>query len=76
MAKLDEIKELLTTLRVLFSIGVGLIVALAGVVSTSLDVKIFSYKFYLSIIAINFLIIFILVILKIIFKKTKELRRM
>ena len=76
MAKIDEIKELLTTLRVLFSIGVGLIVALASVVSSAIDTGVFGYKFYLSIIAINILTVFIFIVLRNIFQKTKELRSM
>ena len=76
MSKIDEIKELLTTLRVLFSIGVGLIVALSGVVSSAIDAEVYGYKFYLSIVAINILTLFILIVLKEIFQKTKELRSM
>jgi Na+/melibiose symporter-like transporter len=30
MAKIDEVKELLNTLRLLFSIGIGLVVVLTG----------------------------------------------
>jgi Na+/melibiose symporter-like transporter len=30
MAKIDEVKEILNTLRLLFSIGIGLIVVLTG----------------------------------------------
>jgi phosphate/sulfate permease len=43
MAQIDEIKELLNTLRLLFSIGIGLIVVLTGAlinkeVSGSVDI--------------------------------------
>ncbi len=37
MAKIDEVKETLNTFRVLFSLGIGTIIALAGAVSVLYD---------------------------------------
>ena len=67
-------KETLNTFRVLFSLGIGAIIALAGAVSVLYDNKNFGLKFYLAIISINILIVLQILILRFVFKKTKELR--
>lgn len=64
MAKIDKIKETLNTLRVLLSLTVGLILGLSAKVSDFYDRNIFDIRFYLSIIAINLLIIAIIYICK------------
>ena len=74
MAKIDEVKETLNTFRVLFSLGIGAIIALAGAVSVLYDNGIFGFKFYLAIVSINILIVLQVLILRFVFKKTKELR--
>jgi uncharacterized protein YacL len=74
MAKIDEVKETLNTFRVLFSLGIGAIIALAGAVSVLYDNENFGLKFYLAIISINILIVLQILILRFVFKKTKELR--
>ena len=74
MSKIDEIKETLNTLRVLFYLGVGVIVALAGVVSSLYDSGEIGAKFYIAIVSINILILFLFILLRFLFKKTRELR--
>ncbi|MEI6747278.1 MAG: hypothetical protein WCL34_15040 [Methylococcaceae bacterium] len=76
MAKIDEVKETLNTLRTLFSLGIGVIVALAGAVSTLYDNHDISVKFYIAIVSINVLIVFLFLLLRLLFKKTKELREL
>ena len=76
MSKTDEIKELLITLRVLFSLGIGLIVAISSAISGLMDKGEYNFKFYALICVINALIIFLIFLLKLIFTKIKELRRL
>lgn len=64
MAKIDKIKETLNTLRVLLSLSIGLILGLSSKVSDLYDKNMFDLRFYLSLIAINFLILVILYIAK------------
>ena len=73
MAKIDEVKETLNTFRVLFSLGIGVIIALAGSVSVLYDSGNLVFKFYLAIVSINILIVLQILILRFVFKKTKEL---
>jgi len=73
MAKIDKIKETLNTLRVLLSLTVGLILGLSAKVSDFYDRNIFDIRFYLSIIAINLLIIAILYISVKIKKNTNDI---
>ena len=73
MAKIDEVKETLNTFRVLFSLGIGTIIALAGAVSVLYDSENFGLKFYLAIVGINILIVLQVFILRFVFKKTKLL---
>ncbi len=75
MAKIDKIKEQLNTLRVLLSLSVGLILGLGAGVSNLYDRKIFDIRFYLSIIAINLLIVVILYIGNKIRQKTDEIEK-
>jgi len=60
MAKIDKIKETLNTLRVLLSLTVGLILGLSAKVSDFYDRNIFDIRFYLSMMAINLLIVAII----------------
>ena len=62
MAKIDQIKEKLNTLRVLLSLSVGLILGLSAKISSFYDNDIFDARFYLAIIVTNLLIIVILYI--------------
>jgi len=64
MAKIDKIKETLNTLRVLLSLSIGLILGLSAKVSDLYDKNMFDLRFYLSLIAINFLVLVILYIAK------------
>jgi uncharacterized membrane protein len=73
MAKIDKLKETLNTLRVLLSLAVGLILGLSAKVSDLYDRNLFDVQFYLSIGAINLLIILILYIAIKIKKKTDEI---
>ena len=62
MAKIDKIKEILNTLRVLLSLSVGLILGLSAKISDLYDKSIFDIRFYLSILSVNILIVVILYI--------------
>ncbi len=76
MAKIDEVKETLNTLRTFISLGIGVIVALAGVISTLYDMNNFGIKFYIAIVSVNALIVLIFLLLRFLFRKTKELREL
>jgi len=76
MAEIDEVKELLTTLRVLFSLGIGLIVAIASAISNLMDKGDYNFKFYALIFFLNILTVFLTLLLRLIFKKIKALRSM
>ena len=76
MAKIDEVKETLNTLRTFISLGIGVIVALAGVISTLYDMNDFGVKFYIAIVSVNALIVLIFLLLRFLFRKTKELREL
>ena len=73
MAKIDKIKETLNTLRVLLSLSVAFILGLSAKVSDFYDKDIFDVRFYLSILAINLLIIVIIFIAINIKNKTNEI---
>lgn len=77
MAKIDEVKETLNTLRTFISLGIGgVIVALAGVISTQYDMDNFGIKFYIAIVSVNALIVLLFLLLRFLFRKTKELREL
>lgn len=73
MTKIDKIKETLNTLRVLLSLSVGLILGLSAKVSDLYDRDIFDTRFYLSLVAINLLIVIILYIANKIKKNTNDI---
>ena len=73
MAKIDKIKEILNTLRVLLSLSIGLILGLAAKVSDFYDREVFDARFYLALISINFLIFIIIYIAIKIKSKTEEI---
>lgn len=73
MARIDKIKETLNTLRVLLSLSVGLILGLSAKVSDLYDRDVFDLRFYLSLVAINLLIVIILYIAKKIKQNTDDI---
>jgi ABC-type bacteriocin/lantibiotic exporter with double-glycine peptidase domain len=74
MGKIDEVKEILNTLRVSMSIGFGVFVLIIGkVISFYVDNN-FSELFWMSIIAAILNIIVIFLIVKKIALKTKEIK--
>jgi len=73
MAKIDEIKETLNTLRVILSLIVGLLVAIGSKISQMYDENNFNTKFYISIIAVNVLLVILGYIAIKIKNKTKEI---
>ncbi|MEA1973173.1 MAG: hypothetical protein U9N34_07770 [Candidatus Cloacimonadota bacterium] len=74
MAKIDEIKEVLNTLRVAMSIAFGIFVLVVGkIISMYIDGKIIDI-FWLSIFVAIVNMVVILVIVKYISKKIKEIR--
>ena len=74
MAKLDEVKEILNTLRVAMSIAFGMFVLLVGkLVSLYMENKIGDI-FWISIVASVVIVIVIFLIIKKIAQKTREIR--
>ena len=74
MARIDEIKEILNTLRVAMSIAFGTFVLIVGkIISLYIDQKIIDI-FWLSIVVAIVNIAVILLIVKHISKKTREIR--
>jgi len=73
MAKIDKIREILNTLRVLLSLSVGLILGLSAKVSELYDKNTYDLRFYLSLVVINLLILVILFIAKKIKKHTDNI---
>ena len=74
MGKIDEVKEILNTLRVAMSIGFGVFVLIAGKLVTLYTNKIFSEIFWISVAAAILNIIAIFLIVKKISLKTKEIK--
>jgi len=74
MAKIDEIKEILNTLRVALSIIVGILVVLIGSAVGRYDNGCIDEIFWLTIWSCFALIIFLLLIVKKLSAKTKEIK--
>lgn len=74
MSKLDEVKEILNTLRVSMSIVFGVFVLVIGKIATLYEAQNFSALFWISIVAAIASLIAIIVIVKKIAKKTKEIK--
>ena len=74
MSKLDEVKEILNTLRVSMSIVFGVFVLVIGKITTLYETQNFTALFWISIVAAIISLIAIIVIVKKIAKKTKEIK--
>ena len=74
MAKIDEIKEILNTLRIAMSIAFGILVVLVGSVVKRYDTQNIDFIFWISICSSFLLIYIIFLIIKKISFKTKEIK--
>ncbi len=74
MGKIDEVKEILNTLRVVMSIFFGVFVLIVGKIVTFYGNKDFSELFWMSIIAAILTIAVIVLIIRKIALKTKEIK--
>jgi len=74
MGKLDEVKETLNTLRVVMSIFFGVFVLIVGKIVTFYANKDFSELFWMSIIAAILTMVAIVLIIRKIAFKTKEIK--
>jgi hypothetical protein len=73
MAKIDEYKESLNTLRVGFTILCGLLAILIGALVTKIETNKISWSFWVGSVLATMAIIGLAVILREITKKTKEI---
>ena len=76
MAKIDEIKEVLNTLRVILSITVGIVVMLISGIVRRYDVGRVDEIFWIGIVATVLLTVFIFITVNKIFKNTKEIKEL
>ena len=74
MAKLDEVKEILNTLRIALSLTIGIIVIIIGSVVNRYDSGKVDEIFWLAIFVCFVLIFFVLLIVNKLSKKTKEIK--
>ena len=74
MAKIDEIKEYLTTLRVFFTVTIAIMVAIGGGLIGSYRKEIYDIIFWLGVVSEFILMISIIFTIKKIKSKTKEIR--
>ncbi len=74
MGKIDEVKEILNTLRVVMSIFFGVFVLIVGKIVTFYGNKDFSELFWMSIVAAILTMVVIVLIIRKIALKTKEIK--
>jgi glucan phosphoethanolaminetransferase (alkaline phosphatase superfamily) len=74
MGKLDEVKEILNTLRVLLSLLFGAIILLVGASVARLESNKYDLWTWISIAGIFFLLIALLMVFMMISKRTKEIK--
>ena len=74
MAKIDEIKEILNTLRVAMSIAFGILVVLVGSLVKRYDVDKVDALFWIGVVFVFALLGLIVLVIKKISKKTKEIK--
>ncbi|MEA3384769.1 MAG: hypothetical protein U9Q20_08900 [Campylobacterota bacterium] len=74
MAKLDEVKEILNTLRIALSLTIGIIVILIGNIVNRYDDGKVDEIFWLAIFVCFVLISFVVLIVNKLSKKTKEIK--
>jgi len=74
MAKIDEIKEILNTLRITMSIIAGIIVVLVGKIFTKFENNQIDFIFWITIIVTILVIFAEAIVIYNISKKTKEIK--
>jgi len=74
MAKIDEIKEILNTLRITMSIAFGILVILVGSIVNRYDLEQIDAIFWTGVMFSLAVILFIALIINKISNKTKEIR--
>lgn len=74
MAKIDEIKEILNTLRIAMSIAFGILVVLVGSIVKRYDAQTIDLIFWIGVVSSFLFILIIFLIIKKISHKTKEIK--
>lgn len=74
MAKIDEIKEILNTLRIAMSIAFGILVVLVGSIVKRYDAQNIDIIFWISVLFTFVILLFIAVLVTKISNKTKEIK--
>ncbi len=74
MAKIDEVKEILNTLRIALSITIGIIVVLVGSIVQRYDNDKIDNIFWLAVSGTFIFILFVVLIVNKLSKKTKEIK--
>ena len=73
MAKIDEIKEYLTTLRVFFTVTIAIMVAIGGGLISSYRQEIYDAVFWIGVMSELILMISVVFTIKKIKQKTREI---
>jgi len=74
MGKIDEVKEILNTLRVAMSIAFGILVVLIGSLVKRYDTEDIDYIFWIGTLFVFVLLVAIILIVQKISNKTKEIK--
>jgi len=74
MGKIDEVKEILNTLRIAMSILFGIIIILTGSLVKRYDLGNIDNLFWIGIILIFVFMLVLVIVIKKIAKKTKEIK--
>jgi tellurite resistance protein TehA-like permease len=74
MAKIDEIKEYLTTLRVFFTVTIAIMVAIGGGIISSFRQEIYDVVFWIGVVSELILMVSVIFTIKKIKSKTREIK--
>ncbi len=74
MAKIDEIKEILNTLRVALTIIVGLVTVIAGSVISRIDAGKYDFWSWSGVVSIVLLSVALIFVARLLSKRTKEIK--
>ena len=74
MAKIDEIKEYLTTLRVFFTVTIAIMVAIGGGLISSYRQEIYDTVFWIGVISELVLMVSVVFTIRKIKQKTREIK--
>jgi len=74
MAKIDEIKEYLTTLRVYFTVTMAIMVAISGGLISSFRHEIYDIVFWIGVLSELILMVSVVLTIKKIKQKTREIK--